>query len=144
MILVSSCLLGLCCRYDGKEKEYEGIHTFLKNKAYIPICPEQMGGLPTPRKPAEIVSLEPLKIMTEEGDVTAEFVKGVEEVKKLILRHDIELAILKSKSPSCGRYERYDGTFTRTLIKGSGILASMLLDKNIKVINEEDIMEAPV
>lgn len=139
MILVSSCLLGLACRYDGKEKEYEGIHEFLKGKPYLPICPEQMGGLPTPRPAAEIVSFDPLKIMTESSDVTAEFIKGVEEVKKLIQPHDIELAILKSKSPTCGCYEIYDGTFSRQLIKGSGILADMLMKKHIKVINEEDI-----
>jgi|LGVE01.1.fsa_nt_gb uncharacterized protein YbbK (DUF523 family) len=140
MILVSSCLLGLCCRYDGKEKVDERVLTYLKGKNYLPICPEQMGGLPTPRKPAEIVSLEPLKITTEDHiDVTEAFEKGVSEVLKLIKLHDVDEAILKSKSPTCGRYNIYDGTFTRTLIKGSGILAGLLISKNIEVINEEDL-----
>ncbi len=141
MILVSSCLLGLCCRYDGKEKVDERVLTYLKGKNYLPICPEQMGGLPTPRKPAEIVSLEPLKIMTEDHiDVTEAFEKGVSEVLKLIKLHDIDLAILKSKSPSCGSREVYDGTFSRNLIKGAGILSLSMTKNNIKTINENDLV----
>jgi uncharacterized protein YbbK (DUF523 family) len=140
MILVSSCLLGLCCRYDGKEKADSKVLDYLKNKSFIPVCPEQMGGLPTPRKPAEIVSLEPLKIVTDDfEDVTSEFKKGVSEVVKLTELYNVSEAILKSKSPSCGRYQIYDGTFSRTLIEGSGILVSTLTHKNIKVINEEDL-----
>ena len=141
MILVSSCLLGLCCRYDGKEKVDERVLTYLKGKNYLPICPEQMGGLPTPRKPAEIVSLEPLKITTEDHiDVTEAFEKGVSEVMKLIKLHDIDLAILKSKSPSCGSREVYDGTFSRNLIKGAGILSLSMTKNNIKTINENDLV----
>jgi uncharacterized protein YbbK (DUF523 family) len=140
MILVSSCLLGLCCRYDGKEKEYKKVLEYLKDKTYITVCPEQMGGLPTPRGAAEIVSLEPLKIMTEDGiDVTGAFQKGVDEVLKLIKPLPIEKAILKSLSPSCGTYKIYDGTFSRNLIVGSGIVSKALQEMNIEVINEEDL-----
>jgi len=141
MILVSSCLLGLCCRYDGKEKVNEHVLDYLKDKTYIPICPEQMGGLPTPREPAEIVLMEPLSIQTEAGDdVTDSFLKGVDEVVKLLSLYDVKEAILKSKSPSCGTYQIYDGTFTRTLIKGSGVMSKRLQETSIKVINEEDLV----
>jgi len=141
MILVSSCLLGLCCRYDGKEKVNEHVLDYLKDKAYIPICPEQMGGLPTPREPAEIVLMDPLSIQTEAGDdVTDSFVKGVDEVVKLLSLYDVKEAILKSKSPSCGTYQIYDGTFNRTLIKGSGVMSKRLQEASVKVINEEDLV----
>ncbi|MCH4888662.1 DUF523 domain-containing protein [Acidaminobacter sp. JC074] len=139
MILVSSCLLGLSCRYDGKEKADERVINYLKDKAFMPICPEQMGGLTTPRPPAEIVSFQPLKICTEENDVTKAFVRGVDEVMKLVKLQNIEKAILKSKSPSCGTYEIYDGSFTRKLVKGSGIMAKRLMANDIKVINENDL-----
>lgn len=140
MILVSACLLGLSCRYDAKEKADRSVLDYLKDKNYLPICPEQMGGLPTPRDPAEIVSLAPLKICTEEGaDVTEAFVNGVKEVEKLLDLFQVEGAILKAKSPSCGSRQVYDGNFTRRLIKGQGILASMLRDKKINVMNEEDL-----
>lgn len=141
MILVSSCLLGLCCRYDGKEKVNEHVLDYLKDKEYTPICPEQMGGLPTPREPAEIVTMDPLSIQTEAGDdVTDSFLKGVDEVVKLLSLYDVKEAILKSKSPSCGTYQIYDGTFTRTLIKGSGMMSKRLQEASIKVINEEDLV----
>jgi len=141
MILVSSCLLGLCCRYDGKEKVNKHVLDYLKDKAYIPICPEQMGGLPTPREPAEIVLMDPLSIQTEAGDdVTDSFLKGIDEVVKLLSLYDVKEAILKSKSPSCGTYQIYDGTFTRTLIKGSGMMSKRLQEASIKVINEEDLV----
>jgi len=140
MILVSSCLLGLCSRYDGEEKADEKVLEYLKDKPFMPICPEQMGGLTTPRPPAEIISLDPLKICTEDDDVTEKFVNGVEEVMKLVKLQKVDKAILKSKSPTCGRYEIYDGTFTRTLIKGAGIMAKRLLDENIEVINENDLV----
>lgn len=140
MILVSSCLLGLCCRYDGKEKAYDKVLEYLKDKTYIPICPEQMGGLATPRGAAEIVSQDPLKIMTEDGlDVTEAFQRGVREVLKLANSLPVEKAILKSLSPSCGSYKIYDGTFTRNLVEGSGIVSKALKELKIDVINEEDL-----
>ncbi|MBI9013917.1 MAG: DUF523 domain-containing protein [Clostridiales bacterium] len=141
MILVSGCLLGLCCRYDGKEKEFEDVLDYLKDKTYIPICPEQMGGLSTPRDPAEIVTNDPLSIQTETGvDVTGQFLKGVDEVVKLLSLYDVKEAILKSRSPSCGTYQIYDGTFNRTLINGSGVMSKRLQEASVKVINEEDLV----
>ena len=140
MIVVSSCLLGLCCRYDGKEKADKPVLDYLKDKDFIAICPEQMGGLNTPREAAEIVSENPLLIMTETGrDVTKEFVHGRDEVMKLLEFYTVEEVILKSKSPTCGRYQRYDGSFTRKLIDKPGIMAKKLMENNIKVINETDL-----
>lgn len=137
MILVSSCLLGMTCRYDGKAKEYPQVLAYLKGKPFIIVCPEQMGGLETPRNPAEIHSLNPLKIVNDQGcDVTQNFENGVSDVMKLIEHYDIELAILKSLSPSCGSEQVYDGTFSRRLVVGEGLLAKALRVKNIKVINE--------
>lgn len=140
MIVVSSCLLGLSCRYDGKEKADENVLEYLKDKEFIGICPEQMGGLNTPRDPAEIVSENPLCIMTESGcDVTREFVHGTDQVMKLLEFYKVDQVILKSKSPTCGTYERYDGTFSRNLIDKPGIMAKRLMDENIKVMNETDL-----
>lgn len=140
MILVSSCLLGLACRYDGQAKTYLDVEAFLKGKQFIAVCPEQMGGLSTPRKPCEIISLEPVLIQTEDGiDCTQAFLKGVDEVGKLIAYQHVDLAILKAKSPSCGSQMIYDGTFSRTLIPGQGLLAEFLKKKGIKVVNEENL-----
>lgn len=142
MILVSSCLLGLACRYDGKSKSYSDVEKFLEGKQYLPVCPEQMGGLSTPRKPCEIKSKQPLQIVTEDGeDCTQAFKKGVDEVEKLICHQQIELAILKERSPSCGSEQIYDGTFTRNLISGKGILADYLSQKGIVVKNEFSIKD---
>lgn len=140
MILVSSCLLGLACRYDGQAKKYPEVESFLKGKAYLAVCPEQMGGLSTPRKPCEIISMNPISIQTEDGiDCTQSFLKGVDEVEKLMTYQQIELAILKAKSPSCGSNMIYDGTFSRRLIAGQGVLASYLSKQGIKVLSEENI-----
>lgn len=142
MIAVSGCLVGLCCRYDGKAVKNEAVMAYLKDKTFITVCPEQMGGLSTPRLPAEIMSLEPLCIKNNEGlDVTKEFSKGVDEVMKLVDLQGVTEAVLKSKSPSCGKYYRYDGTFTRTVVEDSGILAKAMMKRCILVFNEEDIEE---
>lgn len=140
MILVSSCLFGLKCRYDGKEMVNQSVMDYLKDKEYILVCPEQMGGLATPRPPAEIISKSPLKIVNNiNEDVTIQFETGVKEIEKIIKNKKIDLAILKSKSPSCGSKVIYDGSFSGTLISGKGIFAEALESKNIKVINEEEV-----
>lgn len=142
MIVVSSCLIGLKCRYDGKVSEYDAVNRFLKGKQFIPICPEQMGGLTTPRLPAEIVRENPVLIRNCEGfDVTDAFMTGVDDVMKIIDHFDVELAILKSKSPSCGSKNIYDGTFSSALIDGQGMLSRALMNKGIRVVNEQEINE---
>lgn len=132
-ILVSGCLLGLNCKYDGGNNYKEEIDEFLKDYDVIPICPEIMGGLPTPRVSAEKIED---KVITKDGeDVTKQFRKGAEECLFLAKKYDIKKALLKSKSPSCGFGKIYDGTFTHTIIDGNGITAELLNDNGIEIIN---------
>lgn len=132
-------MLGLHCRYDQSQKPYDEVIKFLKDKPFIPVCPEQMGGLSTPRIPCEIVSRLPLKVMSAQGkDCTEFYEKGVNEVLKLIEISPVNMAILKAKSPSCGSKEIYDGTFSKTLTTGKGLLSQALEDKNIRVYNEKN------
>lgn len=132
--LVSACLLGLACRYDGCTKPCAKA---LEIQDAIPFCPECMGGLPTPRPPAEICGKQ--VINTEGTDVTAQYRKGAEEALRLCKQLGITRAVLKAKSPSCGRGRVYDGSFTRTLREGNGITAQLLLDHGIEVITENDL-----
>lgn len=135
-ILVSACLLSIGCRYDGKIKEYPQILALAKDNILIPVCPEQLGGRPTPRNPVEILNG---KVIEKNGaDHTAEFKKGAEYVLKTALLNNCHLAILKSKSPSCGFGKIYDGTFSKTLIDGNGITAQLLIDNGIEIKTEND------
>jgi len=136
-ILVSACLLGIKCRYDGKSKEYPAVLELLKRETLIPVCPEQLGGRPTPRKAVEI--LNGRVVESDNTDYTAEFQKGAEEVLKIAKMYGCKKAILKSKSPSCGFGIIYDGSFSKTLTDGSGITAQLLADSGIEIINENEI-----
>lgn len=132
-ILVSGCLLGLNCKYDGGNNYKKEIDDFLKDYEVIPICPEIMGGLPTPRMSAEKIKD---KVITKDGeDVTEQFRKGAEECLFLAKKYNIKKALLKSKSPSCGFGKIYDGTFTHTIIDGNGITAELLNNNGIEIIN---------
>ena len=137
MIFVSGCLVGENCKYNGENNENSRVLDFLKDKEYITICPECMGGLPTPRHPSEIKDDKVINCVGE--DVTCFFKRGAEESLKLANSHKPELIILKSKSPSCGLGEIYDGTFSKTLIKGDGITCRLLIDNGYKVITEKEI-----
>lgn len=131
-ILVSACLLGINCKYDGGNNYQEEIDEFLKNYDVIPICPEIYGGLPTPRHPSEI---KDDKVVSDLGeDVTANFKKGAEETLKLAKKYHVKKALLKAKSPSCGNGKIYDGTFTRQLIDGDGITTKLLKENGIEII----------
>lgn len=136
-ILVSACLLGMECRYDGSGSLINEL-TKLKDKHnLIPVCPEIYGGLQTPREPAE---LQGGKVITKSGeDVTEEYQKGAQEIAKLADFYDCSLAILKERSPSCGFGEIYDGTFRGILIPGNGLTAGLLSKKGIRVIGESEI-----
>jgi len=137
MKICSACLLGVNCRWDGKNKPNEKILELSKKEILIPVCPEQLGGLPTPREPSE-QKLE--KVFTKSGkDVTKNFIKGAEEVLRIAKLLNIKEAILKQKSPSCGSGQIYDGTFSDNLIEGDGVTASLLKNNGIKVISEEEI-----
>ena len=137
MILVSACLAGVPCRYNGENKLNKDVRQLVKDGEAIFVCPEQLGGLTTPRLPAEIING---RVIDKAGkDVTMEFRKGAEIVLELAHNYKCKKAILKARSPSCGKGEIYDGSFTGTLIEGNGITAEVLLRNGIKVIDEDDI-----
>ena len=136
-ILVSACLLGQNCRYDGCSKPNKTVIDKLKGFNIIPICPEVMGGLSIPRCPSEIVGE---KVIMQNGrDVTLEYKKGAELSLKLAKEHECEIAVLKARSPSCGKGLIYDGTYTKTLTVGNGITTELLLKNGITVLNETEI-----
>jgi uncharacterized protein YbbK (DUF523 family) len=135
-ILVSACLLGIRCRYDGSEVGINGLKEAFPKDNFIPVCPELLGGLTTPRSPAERVDD---KIFTKTGeDVTKEYTLGAKEVLKLAQINECQFAILKERSPSCGCGKIYNGTFTGKLIDGNGITAEILLEHGIKVVGENN------
>ncbi len=137
-ILVSACLLGVSCRYDGKSKPNENVIALKDRYNIIPVCPEIMGGLPTPRTASEIQGSQ--VVMGDGKNVTKEYRKGAEEVLKLCRLFGCKRAVLKEKSPSCGCGKVYDGTFSGKLIDGNGITAKLLMENGIEVFGETGIM----
>lgn len=138
-ILVSACLLGVSCRYDGKSKPHPAVLALQGQHQLIPVCGEIFGGLPTPRTPAERVGD---RVLTEDGrDVTQEYHRGAEEVLALARRLDCKAALLKERSPSCGTGEIYDGSFTRTLTAGDGVTAELLRASGIAVFGESRLAD---
>lgn len=136
-IIVSACLLGTACRYDGKSKVNTQVTDLLQKHTLIPVCAEIFGGLSTPRPPAEIVGN---RVINSEGrDVTANYVRGANEVLRLARLYDAKIAILKERSPSCGSGRVYDGSFTGTLTDGDGICARLLKENGITVLGESEI-----
>ena len=141
MYLVSSCLAGINCRYDGKNNLNNKVLDLVKAGKAIPVCPEVLGGLDTPRDPSEIVVDEDgnKRVVTEKGkDLTAEFKLGAEKTLKIAKIVEAKKAILQQRSPSCGSRKIYDGTFKGTLISGSGLTAELLIAEGIEVLTEED------
>jgi len=137
MKLCSACLLGVKCRYDGKSKLNKKIIKLAKEELLIPVCPEQLGGLPTPREPAE---QKGKKVLTKSGkNVTLYFTKGAKKVLAITKSLSIKQAILKQKSPSCGCGKIYDGTFSGRLIKGDGVTTALLKENGIKVLSENNL-----
>jgi len=135
-ILVSSCLLGCNCKYNGGNNYNQNVIDLSRNHTLIPVCAEVMGGLSTPRLPSEIVN--GVVTMKDGHNVDKEFRSGAQKALKTAIDNNVSLAILKSKSPSCGCKEIYDGTFTGTLKPGMGILAQMLTDHGIPVLTESE------
>jgi len=137
MILVSACLAGINCNYKGEHKANEKVMELVKNNEAVAVCPEQLGGLPTPRIPVEIIDG---KAIRKDGvDVTAEFQKGAEKTLEQGIQHRCKKAILKSFSPSCGCGKVYDGTFTGKVIDGDGFTAELLKEHGIEVVSSDDI-----
>lgn len=136
-LLVSACLLGANCKYSGDHNYCPAVARLSERHTLIPVCPEQLGGLPTPRTPAERVGE---RVMTENGrDVTEQYRRGAEEAVKLAKLLGAEGAVLKFRSPSCGCGTIYDGTFSHTRIPGNGVAAQALLDLGLPVWTEENI-----
>lgn len=136
-ILVSACLLGIRCRYDGDSNFCPQLETLLQHHHLIPVCAEQLGGLPTPRIPAE---RRGETVVTRDGrDVTTQFTAGAQEVLRLAKIYRCEMAILKARSPSCGHGTIYDGTFTHTVTEGDGVTAALLREHGIPVYTEHDL-----
>lgn len=141
-IAVSGCLLGFDCRYKGDNCANEKILALSNEHTLIYICPEQMGGLATPRDPAEQVGD---KVITNHGaDVTEQYARGAEAALKLARLNNVDFAILKSRSPSCGSGIVYDGTFTGTRVPGNGICAALFKANGIPVFTEDELDKLPV
>ena len=138
-LLVSACLLGVMCRYDGQSRPDQNVLGLLKNHVLVPVCPEQLGGLSTPRCPCEI---QGDRVMSRDGDDrTAEYEKGALEALRLCRLFSCEAAVLKAKSPSCGLGCVYDGTFSGTLRPGDGVTAGLLKNSGVPVYTEKNLPE---
>ena len=143
-ILVSACLLGKNCKYKGGNNFNQALADYIAKQKdcdvefeVISVCPEVLGGLSTPRIPAEIVNG---KVTNKNGvSVDKEFRLGAEKALAIAKEKQVSLAILQSRSPSCGSKEIYDGTFTKTLIPGEGVFAKRLRETGIRVIDAEDL-----
>ncbi len=148
MRLISACLCGINCKYNGKNNRHPIFQTMLESEEVLPVCPEQIGGLPTPRPACETIGgtgMDVLsgkaRVMSEDGrDVTEAFVNGAELVLEIAADRGINEAIFQSRSPSCGCGYIYDGTFSSHLIKGDGVTTALLRKHGIQVINEADFL----
>ena len=139
MLIVSKCLAGVPCRYDGKDNLVPEIKAIVERGEAVAVCPEVLGGLPTPRVPSEIQPDG--RVLSKQGeDVTAQFVSGAARAMTLCRAHGCTGAILKARSPSCGKGVVYDGSFTGKRVPGSGVFVKMLLDAGIPVMTEEEYL----
>ncbi|MDI3540465.1 hypothetical protein H0A61_02346 [Koleobacter methoxysyntrophicus] len=146
MFLISGCLIGINCKYNGSNNKNREVVELVKKGLAVPFCPEQLGGLPTPRYASEIqqgsgedVLEGRARVINQIGqDVTENFKRGAEEALKLAKILGTKFAILKSKSPSCGYGKIYDGSFSGVLVNGNGVTAALFLKNGIKVITEKD------
>lgn len=149
MILVSSCLLGIRAKYNGGVNTVPKLVELCSTGMIVPACPEQLGGSPTPRPPAEIkggtgkdVLNGRARVYTNRGeDLTDLFIEGAGEVLKICRLCGVKAAILKERSPSCGRNLVYDGTFQGVRIPGTGVTAALLAAEGIPVYSEEDLTD---
>lgn len=140
-VLVSACLLGCPCRYDGASKSGAAVLALSERCELIPVCPEQLGGLPTPRPSAE---RRGQAVVTENGiDVTEAYRRGAERALALCRAYGCRYAVLKARSPSCGKGRIYDGSFTRTLTDGSGVTTEMLARSGVIVLDETECGQIP-
>ena len=141
-MMVSACLLGENCKYNGGNNRNEKLLSLLAGHEIIPVCPEVAGGLPVPRVPAELVGG---RAVSRDGmDVDAAFRQGAEKTLETARAENPDLIILQSRSPSCGVKEIYDGTFTGAKIPGQGIFAKMAIDAGYLTVDIEDLDETKI
>lgn len=138
-LLISACLLGVRCRYDGVSRVHPLVEQLAAHHTLVTVCPEQLGGLPTPRTPSERQGEQVVSAAGE--DVTAQYRRGAEESLRLCRLFGCEAAVLKERSPSCGHGQVYDGSFSGTLTEGDGVTAELLTSHGIPVYGESDIEE---
>lgn len=138
-IMVSACLAGENCKYNGGSNRNRKVLQLMEENEVITVCPEQMGGLPTPRIPSEIRNGV---VTAKDGRIVdAEFRAGAAKCLEIAMREQPELIVLQSRSPSCGVKQRYDGTFSGTLVDGAGVTAQLLMENGFRVIDVEDLAE---
>lgn len=142
-ILVSACLIGVNCTYRGDNNLSLKLLELVDRFVFLPVCPEQLGGLPTPRPRAEVTTSadwRAAKLVLDQfgNDVTQNYLRGAEEVLKIAKLSGVNIAILKSGSPSCGCRGIYDGTFSGVMVDGMGITAELLLKNGIEVYSEDE------
>lgn len=136
-LLISACLLGIPCRYDGRSVKAVDVSALREKYNLIPVCPEIYGGLPTPRTPSERQGDK--TVMKDGRDVTENYLLGAKAAYDLCLELGCKKALLKEKSPSCGKGKIYDGSFTGTLTEGNGVTAEYLMARGIEVYGENEI-----
>lgn len=150
MIMISGCLLGINCKYNGGNNLNPKIMSNLRGKPLIVVCPEAMGGLSIPRSPCEIqggdghdVLAGRARVVSYEGhDVTRYFLDGAFECLRLARLNDVKVAVLKKRSPSCGNGKIYDGTFSSVVVDGDGVTAALLKSHGIEILDEENFFRA--
>ncbi|MDR3542471.1 MAG: DUF523 domain-containing protein [Desulfosporosinus sp.] len=149
MIIISACLLGLNTKYDGSTNAQALLQKYSAAGKFIPVCPEQLGGLSTPRVPVEIIGgtgqdvlRGRCEVQGKQGEVvTSEFIQGANEVIKIVEMVKVTAAILKERSPSCGVNYIYDGNFSHQIKSGQGVTAALLREHKIPIYSEEDLTE---
>ena len=134
---VSACLVGKNTKYDGGNNYNKYVIEYLKDKEVVLICPEVFGGLPTPRIPSEQINDKVINSKNE--DVTKQFVDGAQEALKRLQQQNVNVVILKERSPSCGYKKIYDGTFSKTIIDGNGVFAKLAIENGFIIYTESDI-----
>lgn len=136
-LLVSACLLGTPCRYDGRMKKSDAVCALAERYELVPVCPEEAGGLPTPRTPSE--RRDGRVFMRDGRDVTEEYRRGAEHALEVFRCAGCCAAVLKARSPACGCGAVYDGTFSGTLVPGDGVAAELLRANGVRVLTEEEL-----
>ena len=137
-IMVSACLTGENCKYNGGNNRNEEVLRLMADNEVITVCPEQLGGLPTPRVPSEI--RDGVVVARDGRNVDAQFRAGAAKCLEIAMRERPDLIVLQSRSPSCGVKMRYDGTFTGTLVDGAGVTARLLMENGFRCVDVEELI----